>query len=187
MVSKQSSPTSLSGHFLVAGVGFAAFLYSTSMEHEFGWIHNNNMMTTTTGCHCQVPCGIFDDPAMINELKQYALTIRKAISQGNELHGHYVDTTSLNANQFVRWVLTKEDHANKIITTIGEYCLCQRVKPSEFISEADYLQALKIHHTVMQAAMKTKQSMDLKSCEELEHAIDDLAKIYTPTVATTIA
>src|SRR3569623_119654 len=27
----------------------------------------------------QVPCGIFDDPAMVNELKQAAETIRKAM------------------------------------------------------------------------------------------------------------
>jgi hypothetical protein len=124
---------------------------------------------------------------MINELKQYCLTIRKAMAEGNHLHGHYVDTTPLNANQFVRWILTKEDHANKIISTIGDYCLCQRVKPAEFKSEAEYLQSLKVHHEVMQAAMKTKQSMDLKSCEVLERAVEELAKMYTPIVATEVA
>mmetsp|Transcript_10188 Transcript_10188/g.18584 ORF Transcript_10188/g.18584 Transcript_10188/m.18584 type:complete len:142 (+) Transcript_10188:446-871(+) len=134
--------------------------------------------------HCQVPCGIFDDPAMVQELRQACLTIRKAIAQANELHGNYVDTTPLNANQFVRWVMTKEDHCSKIITTVSEYCLCQRVKKASFANEAEYLQALKVHHTVMQAAMKAKQSMDIKDCEILEHAVDDLAKMYTPIVAT---
>jgi ubiquitin len=28
------------------------------------------------GGHCQVPCGIFDDPAMVGEIKQHAATIR---------------------------------------------------------------------------------------------------------------
>jgi large subunit ribosomal protein L40e/small subunit ribosomal protein S27Ae/ubiquitin C len=28
------------------------------------------------GGHCQVPCGIFDDPAMVAEIKQHAATIR---------------------------------------------------------------------------------------------------------------
>ena len=46
--------------------------------------------------------------------------------------------------------MTKEDHANKIIKLIGEYCLCQRVKPtsdpkSPFKTEDDYTEALKAH------------------------------------------
>jgi hypothetical protein len=31
-------------------------------------------------------------------------------------------------NQMTRWVNTKEEHCAKIITSIGEYCLCQRVR-----------------------------------------------------------
>jgi large subunit ribosomal protein L40e/small subunit ribosomal protein S27Ae/ubiquitin C len=31
------------------------------------------------GGHCQVPCGIFDDPAMVAEIKQHAATIRYEI------------------------------------------------------------------------------------------------------------
>ena len=33
-----------------------------------------------------VPCGIFDDPAMVAELKEACATIRKAMAQINELH-----------------------------------------------------------------------------------------------------
>ena len=35
--------------------------------------------------HCQVPCGIFDDPARVSELKEDAATIRKAMVQIAEL------------------------------------------------------------------------------------------------------
>jgi hypothetical protein len=150
-----------------------------------GQDHNGHNRIYTLN-HCQVPCGIFDDPAMIGELRQYCATIRKAIAQGNELHGDYVDTTALNANQFVRWVMTKEDHADKIIRTISDYCLCQRVKRATFAREAEYLNALKLHHAVMQAAMKTKQSMDLKDCEKLEFAVENLAKMYTPQTAVQV-
>ena len=82
-------------------------------------------------------------------------------------------------NQLVRWVVTKEEHCQKIVITVADYCLCQRVKRVNFASELDYLQALKVHHAVMQAAMKAKQSMDIEACNSLEHAIDDLAKMYT--------
>jgi len=62
-----------------------------------------------------------------------------------------------------RWVNTKEEHASKIITTISEYCLCQRVKPvgapgSPFEKEEDFMAALKSHHSVMVAAMKVTRT-----------------------------
>jgi hypothetical protein len=65
-----------------------------------------------------------------------------------------------------RWVNTKEEHASKIITTISEYCLCQRVKPvgapgSPFTEEKDFMDALKAHHAVMVAAMKVTQPFRL--------------------------
>jgi len=37
------------------------------------------------GGHCQVPCGIFDDPDIVAELMQACATIRKAMVQINEL------------------------------------------------------------------------------------------------------
>jgi hypothetical protein len=82
-------------------------------------------------------------------------------------------------NQLVRWIKTKEEHCDRIIKTMGDYCLCQRVKRANFKTEEEYLQALKIHHVVMQAAMKAKQTMDTKACDDLEHAVEDLAKMYT--------
>jgi Nickel-containing superoxide dismutase len=58
--------------------------------------------------------------------------------------------------------------------------LCQRVKKEVFKSDADYVEALKAHHAVMQCAMKCKQNMDTASCDALDHAIDDMAKMYLP-------
>lgn len=134
------------------------------------------------GGHCQVPCGIFDDPAMVGlrahscafcmqhhdsfshsipqvaELKQHAATIRKAMAQCKDLHAA-AGSDILAMNQMVRWIQTKEDHCAKIITTVSEYCLCQRVKKDVFKSDQDYVDALKAHHAVMQSAMKAKQTM----------------------------
>lgn len=126
-----------------------------------------------------VPCGIFDDPAMVAQMKEDAATIRKAMVQSKELHAT-AGGDLLAMNQMLRWVMTKEDHCNKIITRVGEYCLCQRVKPAVFKSDEDYVQALKSHHAVMQSAMKAKQSMDPATCDDLDHAIEDMAKMYSP-------
>lgn len=127
------------------------------------------------GGHCQVPCGIFDDPAMVGQMKEHAATIRKAMVQSGELHA----TMGLQEmNQIVRWIDTKEDHCSKIIAMVGEYCLCQRVKKEVFANDADYVEALKAHHAVMQAAMKCKQTMDAASCDGLDHALEDMSKMY---------
>ena len=128
------------------------------------------------GGHCQVPCGIFDDPLMVEQLKQDADTVRKAMVQCKDLHG-INDLQSMN--QIVRWINTKEEHCKKIITTISEYCLCQRVKKDVFSCDKDYVDALTAHHAVMQAAMKAKQTMDTAGADALDHALIDFAKMYT--------
>jgi len=133
------------------------------------------------GGHCQVPCGIFDDPAIVAEIKQAAETIRKSMVQSSELHAGLVAQTSPQSlNQMIRWVMTKEEHCTKIITAISEYCLCQRVKKEVFASDADYVDALKAHHAVMQKAVKCKQSVDPADADALDHAIADFSKMYLP-------
>mmetsp|Transcript_10909 Transcript_10909/g.18481 ORF Transcript_10909/g.18481 Transcript_10909/m.18481 type:complete len:207 (-) Transcript_10909:158-778(-) len=131
------------------------------------------------GGHCQVPCGIFDDPAIVSEIKQAAETIRKAMVKSAELHATIKDEP-LSLNQMVRWINTKEEHASKIIKLIGEYCLCQRVKKDVFKTDGDYVDALKAHHAVMQAAMKAKQTLDTAASDALDHAIEDFSKMYLP-------
>merc|ERR1712021_284323 len=126
------------------------------------------------GGHCQVPCGIFNDPKRVAEVKEACATIRKAMVQINELTN--AGLTAQSINQITRWVNTKEEHAAKIIDLMANYCLCQRVKPvgvagSPFSTEKDYMDALKAHHNVMVAAMKSKQSVDLAAADGLEHAV----------------
>merc|ERR1711912_12232 len=134
------------------------------------------------GGHCQVPCGIFDDPKLVAEVREAVATITKAMVQINELA---TAGTALAFNQMTRWVNTKEEHANKIINLVGEYCLCQRVKPmtdakTPFKSEEEYVEALKAHHAVMQAAMKAKQQVDPAVADALAAAVDEFSKMYLP-------
>eukprot|EP00965_Chrysotila_dentata_P026111 865947-Pleurochrysis_carterae.AAC.3 len=125
--------------------------------------------------HCQVPCGIFDDPARVAMLKEDASTIRKAMVQINELSAA---GGALSLNQATRWVMTKEDHAESIIENVSKYMLCQRVKKEIFETTAEYEQALVSHHTVLAAAMKTKQVVDVAACDALDKAIEGVGKMY---------
>merc|ERR1712110_253115 len=134
------------------------------------------------GGHCQVPCGIFDDPKTVAEVREACATIRKAMVQINELSG---EITAQNINQMTRWVNTKEEHCGKIITLVSEYCLCQRVKPvsdpkTPFKSEADYIAALQSHHKVMTCAVKCKQTVDPANADALEAACAEMGKMYLP-------
>ena len=112
------------------------------------------------GGHCQIPCGIFDDAAICEQVRQDAATVRKAMVQAAELHKE-ASTSLLAVNQMTRWIVAKEDHCKKIITTVSEYMLCQRVKRAEIKTEEEYLEVLKIHHQAMQSAMKCKQTCDI--------------------------
>merc|ERR1712125_297680 len=133
------------------------------------------------GGHCQVPCGIFDDPKLVADLKEACATITKAMAQITELSANL---NALNINQMTRWVNTKEEHAGKIVSLVSEYCLCQRVKPTSdpktpFASEADYIEALKGHHEVMMKAVKCKQTVDPANADALESSVKELSKMYT--------
>ena len=138
------------------------------------------------GGHCQVPCGIFDDPKLVAEVKEACATIRKAMAQVTELCAKLKsDADPLTFNQMTRWVNTKEEHCAKILDLMSTYCLCQRVKPvgapgSPFTDEKDYLDALKAHHIVMSCAMKAKQNVEPGAIDALEHAVDDCCKMYLP-------
>ena len=121
--------------------------------------------------HCQVPCGIFDDHARVHQMLEDSVTVIKAASMMAELAGK---TDAQSVNQMTRWVMNKESHAQKIIETISDYYLTQRVKTDQ----ADYIERLKTHHAVMLAAMKAKQSADKSYGVALQKAIQALEKYY---------
>ena len=121
--------------------------------------------------HCQVPCGIYDDAARVHAMYEDAVTVEKATTMLAELDGK-ADIQS--QQQIVRWVMNKESHAQKIIETMGDYFLTQRVKPSQ----EDYAIRLQEHHAVILAAMKAKQNADEKFALELKQAVATLEKYY---------
>ncbi len=130
--------------------------------------------------HCEVPCGIYDDHARIDQMLEDATTVEKAITQILELNGK---TDALSVNQLTRWINNKEVHATRIQDTIAQYFLNQRVKPARQGTQAwnDYVMKLVQHHAVMIAAMKTKQTVDPQRVVELREAIRAIAVYYPPT------
>lgn len=130
------------------------------------------LTATTASAHCQVPCGIYGDQLRFEQMLEDETTIAKSQSMLEELKSKYGEPQGMN--QLVRWVTTKEDHAQKIQQTMLDYFLAQRIKPDN----ANYAKQLTSAHAVIIAAMKVKQSADPATAKVLEKAIFDFYRAY---------
>ena len=146
-----------------------------SIAKHFFWIMIGLGMifgfSTPVFSHCQVPCGIYDDHARVDQMLEDSTTVIKAATMMTELSGK---TDPQSMNQMVRWIMNKEKHAQNIITTISDYFLTQRVKTGQ----PDYAERLQRHHAVIVAAMKAKQHAENSFGLALQKAIQGLEHYY---------
>ena len=128
--------------------------------------------------HCEVPCGIFDDPARFKGMLEDASTIAKAMKQIQGLAGK---TDAQSWNQAVRWIKAKEEHATRTMETIGQYFMAQRIKlpkAGDAGAQNRYIVLLTSAHKVTVLAMKCKQTVDPTSAEALKTAIELFQRLY---------
>lgn len=129
------------------------------------------LLAQFANAHCQIPCGIYDDYARVQAMLEDVTTLEKSVTMINELVGK---TDAQSSNQMVRWVMNKEDHAQKIIDTISNYFLTQRVKDEQ----EDYAARLAKHHAVIVAAMKVKQNTEQSYVQTLKADVEALKAYY---------
>ncbi|MBN2449535.1 MAG: superoxide dismutase [Lentisphaeria bacterium] len=128
--------------------------------------------------HCQVPCGIFDDPVRFALLNEHTVTIEKAMKQIEELSAD----PKANANQITRWVLTKEEHAAQFTDIVTDYFLAQRIKaPGEGDKAAreKYIRQLELAHGMIVTVMKCRQTTDTSLPKALRSMVHDFEVLYT--------
>lgn len=131
----------------------------------------------TTSAHCEVPCGIYNDELRVEMIQEHIQTIEKAMNQITELQ----NADTINYNQLVRWINTKEHHANLIQEIAEQYFLTQRVKfadPSEGEKYDKYMAQLTTLHQLIVYSMKSKQSVDLAQVENMQNALEAFEKAY---------
>ncbi len=138
----------------------------------FGMVSLGLLTPQLLQAHCQIPCGIYDDKARVDRMLEDAATVSKSVKLIVELSGK---KDAQSQNQITRWVMNKENHAQKIISSISDYFLTQRIKTSQ----KDYAQRLATHHAVIIAAMKAKQNADVKYADALTKSIEDLIPYYS--------
>lgn len=104
--------------------------------------------------HCQMPCGIYHDEMVFDQIDQYVETMVKGISvlEDNKF------TTVQDRNVFVRWVMEKDSASDQIADVILVYFLQQKIKPDE----ADTAKKLLSAHKLLFLIVAIKQTVDLK-------------------------
>ncbi len=60
--------------------------------------------------HCQIPCGIYDDQMRVHMIAEHIKTIEKSMNEIMRLEKE----GPKNYNQLVRWIMNKDDHADRL-------------------------------------------------------------------------
>jgi len=137
-------------------------------------------MSTQSYAHCQVPCGIYNDQMRIHMIEEDITTIEKAMNKINDLS----KAGTINYNQLVRWINTKEEHANKIQKIVTEYFMTQKIKlvdNADAAKKTAYLEKLSLLHELLVYSMKAKQTTDLANIEKLKSTLESFEKAYFGT------
>ena len=127
----------------------------------------------SASAHCQVPCGIFGDELKFGEFEQHVETIAKASRLINELAAKE-ELTATDRQQLIRWTITKEAHATKIIEETATYFLAQRVK----VGANHYAEKIELLHHIIVFSMKAKQSANGEAVTTLTVKIAAFKELY---------
>lgn len=127
--------------------------------------------------HCQIPCGIYDDPARFTLMEEHVTTIEKSMKEIDRLSAD----PAKNANQIVRWVKNKEAHAGELTETVTDYFMAQRLKPADpgdSEKYEKYVFQLTRLHGILFYAMKAKQTTDPTHIAKLRALIAEYKTSY---------
>ena len=134
-------------------------------------------VSTLAHAHCQIPCGIYDDKARLEAIKEHIDTIEKSITSIIELS----QEKDINYNQLIRWVNNKDAHAGYIQDIVSEYFLAQRITPfgvEDAEAHMKYINELTLLHKMIIYAMKAKQTTDLSVVETMRGILKDFSLLY---------
>jgi len=130
--------------------------------------------------HCEIPCGIYGDSVRITLIYEHIETVEKSMNMINELSAQ----ANPDYNQLVRWVVNKEEHAQKIQDIVSQYFLHQRiglVEPDNKEAYAKYQKQLEALHHILVFAMKSKQTTDVEITDTLREKVGNFETLYFHT------
>ena len=128
--------------------------------------------------HCQVPCGIYNDPMRFDMMAEHITTIEKSMKLITELSAQ----EKPNMNQIVRWVQNKDEHADQMSHIITYYFMAQRIKLPEkgdLKAHNQYVEKLTLLHEMLVYTMKAKQTTDLENIAKLRSLLHEFNHAYS--------
>jgi nickel superoxide dismutase len=108
--------------------------------------------------HCQMPCGIYHDEMVFDQIDQYVETMVKCVSV---LEDDKFKTIQ-DYNVATRWIMEKETASNDIADVITIYFLQQKIKPGE----EDTTKRLISAHKLLFYLVQIKQLVDLRAVND---------------------
>ena len=126
--------------------------------------------TINVFAHCEIPCGIYDDPMRIQMINEHIITIETSMHQIITLE----KTATQNYNQLNRWIMNKEEHADMLQEIVSQYFMTQRIKPED----KEYHKKLELLHQMLISAMRCKQTTDLAETKKLKKLNSEFEKLY---------
>jgi len=121
----------------------------------------------TVYAHCDVPCGVYETDTMRHAAHTCKVMVKKALEIGEE-------PTPDNDNNFIRMVMTKEKHAEKVKRELsilwGDYFKPEHLK-----------QFPELHDKVWQAlkqASVVKQHLSIEECDTLIAQVNEIADMF---------
>jgi len=135
------------------------------------------VLTPVLHSHCQIPCGIYGDPARLDMIAENITTIEKSMKLITELSSE----EKPDMNQLVRWVQNKEKHADDTSHIITYYFMAQRIQPvdrGDTENYQKYVKQLTLLHQMLVYTMKTKQTTDPANVEKLRALLAEFRNDY---------
>ncbi len=114
--------------------------------------------------HCQMPCGIYHDEMVYEEIDQYVETMYK----GMTVLGENKFSTSHERNEIIRWIYQKEKQSNKAADLIVSYFLQQKIKPGEKDTPQRVISAHRLLFLIVCIKQNTDRQMVKDFSEEWE-------------------
>ncbi len=126
--------------------------------------------------HCEIPCGIYDDPMRMKMIYEHIGTLEKSIHE----IAHLQEAEKPNYNQLVRWIDNKDNHADQLQEIVTQYFMTQRIVPAEPGSPGydKYIRELTLLHRMVVQAMKVKQSVDPAAAAALKKLAAEFEASY---------
>ncbi len=123
-------------------------LFTVASAISLCWLGNLN-------AHCQMPCGIYHDDMVFDQIDQYIETMYKGIFVINDSKF----ATTHDRNETIRWVILKEKASDETALLITQYFLQQKIKPDE----PDTNKRLVNAHKLLFLIVAIKQNADLQT------------------------